>query len=292
MFFSADGVLRFLPLLGLILMGWLFIVYTHFLGVAPLPEAITSLAQAQSVMVAQTPRLFFPFAMSSLVLVVLMLIMIGAGLVSMHQCSCRMWLILIALIIAIIYLSSINLSFGSFPSIGGEINRLLDFSNRLLVVMLMVLALSLSLLPEKSLGKNVSQLKQRVRLFKVQIYLASLLMAVGLLEIFLLYYWQFGKNAAQMVVFGNGILYSGLMIVLFLPTAWLLHRSALQHIHSTSQAHRRYKYLRLSASEPSDYVDKKPVRDEMTMLSPIAGLGHYVAVFLPVLLGLLPALIK
>jgi len=97
------------------------------------------------------------------------------------------------------------------------------------------------------------------------------------------------------VVLGSGILYSGVMIILFLPTAWLLHRSALHHMEVIARqrsARPSAWRLRHTMASSTGHNEKKPEVVALSQLSPIAGMGHYVAAFLPVLLGLLPSLLK
>jgi len=148
-------------------------------------------------------------------------------------------------------------------------DQFMNFSNILMLFMLMMLAMALCMLSDPTLREN--SLQQRVRMFKVLLYLSSLILATGLMEIFLLYAWWFGNRAANSVVLGSGILYSGLMIILFSPTAGLLHRLAV-----VAQKH---------------CEDSPDNRENMPALSPLVGIGQYVAIFLPAMLGAIPSLI-
>ncbi|RME39604.1 MAG: hypothetical protein D6794_03565 [Deltaproteobacteria bacterium] len=300
----ADGGLRFMPLVGLAIMVGLFFVFSHWLGVRPVPDGMVW--QARTGWIHPTPDLYFPFAMSSLVLLTLMGLMIGVSMVIAFQSmgwrelSLLVWLLGAAGGL-LVRLGSESTAFGTFPRIESEINGLLTASNAILLLMLLALAFALSMLPQRGLADDARELRRRVRMFKVLIYLAALLLGVGLLEIFLLYDWRFGKAAAQIVALGNGILYSGLMIVLLLPTAWLLHESALQlvegkppELRSRASVRRFCRGVfqpRHATASATGHAGKK-AEIEFSQLSPIAGIGHYVAAFLPAILGLLPSILE
>ena len=286
-----SNVLRFLPLVGLAIMTLLFLVYWKYFGIElQLPKMSSSLQWYYPV----NPEFRFPFAMSSMVLVTFMLFMIGISINDIYLCGGKLKMKLYCYVLGLLSLFYFfytnclkgNLSFTHFPENCEGIMYMLDVSNVLLAIMLLSIAFSQSLLPLPYSKWDLDTQKGRVRMYNVQIYVASLILAVGLLEVFLLYQWWFGYREAQMVVLGAGLVYSGLMIILFMPPALLLHRSALVHQTVLPPRPNRRFIQSKSANHRS-----LPKDNELSLLSPVTGFGHYVAALLPALLGILPSLL-
>jgi len=284
---SEDGWMRFIPLLNLMVIGSLCLLWLKGLNVPPLPKS-TGYGVIHH---AGHVILQLPFAMSSVMLQAFMLIMLCVSMVNVYRCGGVKWLLGLTVVLWSLiclfnaYENSEVLT--TFPNMPLGIYALLNVSNLLVIIMLIVLAVSLSLLLDSRLRNDSGLLKSRVRMFKVQMYMACLLLLVGLLEIFLLYDWQFGTAAAKAVVLAAGIIYSGVMVTLFLPTAWLLHRSAelMRELSQTRRCSRRFGRV----IETSDI--NRRIETDMSRLSPIAGMGTYIATFLPALLGVLPSLV-